>query len=86
MLEPAQAAPVIIEDEAFVGSRSMITQGAQVGEGAVLGEGVNATRSKELPGGTFGLPCVLILKRLTEGERYDKGRLNDALRAHGIAI
>jgi 2,3,4,5-tetrahydropyridine-2-carboxylate N-succinyltransferase len=39
VLEPPQAAPVIVEDNAFVGSRCMVTQGARVGEGAVLGEG-----------------------------------------------
>lgn len=40
VLEPPQAAPVIVEDDALIGSRSMITQGARVGRGAVLGEGV----------------------------------------------
>src|SRR3954462_9592144 len=40
VLEPPQAAPVIIEDNAMVGSRSMVTQGARVCEGAVLGAGV----------------------------------------------
>ncbi len=39
VLEPPQAAPVMIGDEVFIGSRSMITQGAKVGSGAVLGEG-----------------------------------------------
>ena len=39
VLEPAQAAPVIIEDEVMIGSRCMITQGARVGRGSVLGEG-----------------------------------------------
>lgn len=39
VLEPPNAVPVIVEDEAFVGSRSMVTQGAYVGQGAVLGEG-----------------------------------------------
>ncbi len=39
VLEPPQAAPVIIEDEVNIGSRSMITQGARVGRGSVLGEG-----------------------------------------------
>ena len=37
------------------------------------------------PGGDFGLPCVLVIKRLTEGERHDKGALNDILRDHGVA-
>lgn len=40
VLEPPNAAPVMIGDDALVGSRSMVTQGARVGEGAVLGEGV----------------------------------------------
>lgn len=40
VLEPPQAAPVIVEDHAFIGSRSMVTEGARVGEGAMLGAGV----------------------------------------------
>ena len=40
VLEPPQAAPVIIEDDSMIGSRCMITQGARVGQGSVLGEGV----------------------------------------------
>ena len=39
VLEPPQAAPVMIGDHALIGSRCMITQGARVGAGAVLGEG-----------------------------------------------
>ena len=37
------------------------------------------------PVATFGLPCVLVIKRLTEGERHDKSALNDVLRLHGAA-
>jgi 2,3,4,5-tetrahydropyridine-2,6-dicarboxylate N-succinyltransferase len=40
VLEPPQAAPVFIEDDCMIGSRSMVTQGARVQRGAVLGEGV----------------------------------------------
>ncbi len=40
VLEPPNAAPVMVGDDAMIGSRCMITQGARVGEGAVLGEGV----------------------------------------------
>ncbi len=43
VLEPAQAAPVMIGDDAFIGSRSMIVEGAQVGNGAVVGPGVVLT-------------------------------------------
>ena len=114
VLEPPQAAPVVIEDGAFIGSRAMVTEGARVGQGAVLGAGVilnpsipvidgetgeevsrgvvppcclviNATRPKDLCGGTFGFPCALILKRFAEGERHDKATLNAVLRQHGVA-
>lgn len=115
VLEPAQAAPVIVEDEAMVGSRCMVTQGARIGRGAVLGEGVilnpsipvvdaetggeisrgvvpswsvaiSASRRREYPGGEFFLPCVLVIRRLTEGERHDKSRLNESLRDHGVSV
>jgi 2,3,4,5-tetrahydropyridine-2-carboxylate N-succinyltransferase len=115
VLEPPQAAPVMIGDDAMIGSRCMVTQGARVGQGSVLGEGtilnpsipvidaetgeeisrgelpawsvgVSATRRRTFPGGDFGLPCVLVIKRLTEGERHDKAKLNEILRGHGIAV
>ena len=38
------------------------------------------------PAATFGLPCILVIKRLTEGERHDKGALNDILRDHGSTV
>jgi 2,3,4,5-tetrahydropyridine-2-carboxylate N-succinyltransferase len=45
VLEPAQAAPVIIEDECFLGSRSIVVEGVHVKRGAVLGAGVVLTKS-----------------------------------------
>ncbi|MEQ4716854.1 2,3,4,5-tetrahydropyridine-2,6-dicarboxylate N-succinyltransferase [Nonomuraea sp. B19D2] len=45
---------------------------------------VGGTRQKEFPGGTFGLPCVLVLKRLEPGQRHDKAALNEVLREHGV--
>ncbi|MBN6051374.1 2,3,4,5-tetrahydropyridine-2,6-dicarboxylate N-succinyltransferase [Nonomuraea sp. RK-328] len=45
---------------------------------------VGGTRQKEFPGGTFGLPCVLVIKRLEPGQRHDKAALNEALREHGV--
>ncbi|GAA3233395.1 2,3,4,5-tetrahydropyridine-2,6-dicarboxylate N-succinyltransferase [Nonomuraea helvata] len=113
VLEPPNAAPVVVEDGALIGSRSMIVEGARVGEGAVVGAGtilsgsipvidvqtgeelargrvpawcvaVGGTRQKEFPGGTFGLPCVLVLKRLEPGQRHDKAALNEVLREHGV--
>jgi 2,3,4,5-tetrahydropyridine-2-carboxylate N-succinyltransferase len=45
---------------------------------------VGGTRSREFAGGTYGMSCVLVIKRLTEGERHDKSKLNDVLRDHGV--
>jgi 2,3,4,5-tetrahydropyridine-2,6-dicarboxylate N-succinyltransferase len=45
VLEPAQAAPVIIEDGAFVGSRCIVVEGVRVEREAVLGAGVVLTAS-----------------------------------------
>ena len=47
---------------------------------------VAATRSREWPGGTYGMPCVLVIKRLNEGERHDKSKLNDVLRDSGATL
>jgi 2,3,4,5-tetrahydropyridine-2-carboxylate N-succinyltransferase len=46
---------------------------------------VSASRRREYPGGEFFLPCVLIIKRLSEGERHNKVALNDVLRDHGVS-
>ncbi|MGZ8765253.1 MAG: 2,3,4,5-tetrahydropyridine-2,6-dicarboxylate N-succinyltransferase [Acidimicrobiia bacterium] len=114
VLEPPNAAPVMIGDDTVIGSRSIVAEGATVGNGVVLGAGciltksipvidagtgselsrgrvpdwcvaVSATRPRTFAGGDFGLPCVLVVKRLTEGERHDKAKLNDVLREHGAA-
>jgi 2,3,4,5-tetrahydropyridine-2-carboxylate N-succinyltransferase len=45
VLEPPQAQPVVIEDEAFLGSRVIVVEGVRVGEGAVLGAGLVLTAS-----------------------------------------
>ncbi|MGO9876550.1 MAG: 2,3,4,5-tetrahydropyridine-2,6-dicarboxylate N-succinyltransferase [Acidimicrobiia bacterium] len=45
---------------------------------------VQGTRMKEFAGGTFGLPCALILRTLAEGEEHDKLKLNALLREHDI--
>ncbi len=45
VLEPLQAAPVIIEDGAFIGSRVVVVEGVRVGREAVIGTGVVLTAS-----------------------------------------
>jgi len=114
VLEPANAVPVVVEDDAFISSRCMVVEGARVRTGAVLGAGtiltktthvidvqtgeelprgeapawsvcVGGTRSRTFPGGEFGMPCVLVLRRLTEGSAHDKAALNEILRDHGVS-
>jgi 2,3,4,5-tetrahydropyridine-2,6-dicarboxylate N-succinyltransferase len=48
VLEPPQAAPVIIEDDAFLGSRCIVVEGVRVGKGAVLGANVVLTSSTRI--------------------------------------
>jgi 2,3,4,5-tetrahydropyridine-2-carboxylate N-succinyltransferase len=45
VLEPLQASPVIVEDGAFLGSRSIVVEGVIVGAGAVLGANTVITAS-----------------------------------------
>ena len=48
VLEPVHAAPVIVEDDVFVGGNAGIYEGCIVREGAVLAAGVNLTSSTRL--------------------------------------
>ena len=48
VLEPIQAAPVIIEDNAFIGSRSILVEGCRIGREAVIGAGVTITGSSKI--------------------------------------
>lgn len=48
VLEPLQAAPVIIEDGAFIGSRCIVVEGVRVGKEAVLGANVVLTKSTKI--------------------------------------
>jgi 2,3,4,5-tetrahydropyridine-2,6-dicarboxylate N-succinyltransferase len=46
---------------------------------------IRASRRRAYPGGEFFVPCVLVIKRLSEGERHDKAQLNQVLRDHGAS-
>jgi len=48
VLEPVQAAPVIIEDHAFIGSRCIVVEGVHVEKEAVLGANVVLTQSTRI--------------------------------------
>ncbi|MFB0946882.1 MAG: 2,3,4,5-tetrahydropyridine-2,6-dicarboxylate N-succinyltransferase, partial [Spirosomataceae bacterium] len=58
VLEPAQAAPVIIEDGAFIGSRCIVVEGAFISKRAVLGAGVTITGSSKIIDVTGPEPVV----------------------------
>ncbi|MEO1654648.1 MAG: 2,3,4,5-tetrahydropyridine-2,6-dicarboxylate N-succinyltransferase [Bacteroidota bacterium] len=48
VLEPLQAAPVVVEDGAFIGSRCIIVEGVRIGKEAVLGANVTLTSSSRI--------------------------------------
>lgn len=48
VLEPIQAAPVIIEDNCFIGSRSIVVEGVHIGKEAVLGANVVITQTTRI--------------------------------------
>ncbi|HSF56193.1 MAG TPA: 2,3,4,5-tetrahydropyridine-2,6-dicarboxylate N-succinyltransferase [Algoriphagus sp.] len=48
VLEPVQAAPVIVEDGAFIGSRAIVVEGVRIGKEAVIGAGVTLTASSKI--------------------------------------
>jgi 2,3,4,5-tetrahydropyridine-2-carboxylate N-succinyltransferase len=84
-----------VGDGCVLGEGVLLNPGIPVIEaetGEELGRGVvppwcvavQATRPRRFPGGEFGLPCVLVIRRLTPGERHDKATLNDLLRTHGV--
>lgn len=56
VLEPLQAQPVIIEDNVFVGSRSIIVEGVRIQEGAVIGAGTTITASTKIIDVTSSTP------------------------------
>jgi len=45
---------------------------------------VGGTRMRKFAGGEFGMPALLVLRRLAEGSRHDKTELNAILRDHGV--
>jgi 2,3,4,5-tetrahydropyridine-2-carboxylate N-succinyltransferase len=45
---------------------------------------VGGTRLRKFTGGEYGMPALLVLRRLPEGSRHDKTELNDILRDHGV--
>ena len=59
VLEPLQAAPVIIEDNCFIGSRCIVVEGVRVEKEAVLGANVVLTMSTRIIDVTGDEPLIL---------------------------
>ena len=59
VLEPLQAAPVIIEDGAFIGSRCIVVEGVRVEKEAVLGANVCLTASTKIIDVTGEIPVEM---------------------------
>ena len=64
-----------------------VETGEELGRGQVpaWSVAVAGTRPRTFDGGIYGLPAVLVIRRLAEGERHDKSALNQILRDHGAA-
>ncbi|HLH84633.1 MAG TPA: 2,3,4,5-tetrahydropyridine-2,6-dicarboxylate N-succinyltransferase [Trebonia sp.] len=84
-----------VREGAVLGAGSILTKTTHVIDvetGAELPRGevppwsvcVGGTRPRQFAGGEFGMPCVLVLRRLPEGSRHDKTELNAILRDHGV--
>jgi 2,3,4,5-tetrahydropyridine-2-carboxylate N-succinyltransferase len=80
VLEPAEARPVIVEDDCFIGSRCMIVGGARVRRGSVLGAGVilapaipviDAETGEEVGRGEIPERCVVV--QATRPRRFPGG-------------
>ena len=60
VLEPVQAAPVIIEDDCFIGSRCIVVEGVRVRKQAVLGANVVLTQSTKIVDVTGKEPVIYV--------------------------
>lgn len=58
VLEPVQAAPVIVEDGAFIGSRCILVEGVRIEKEAVLGANVTLTASSKIIDVTGSKPVI----------------------------
>src|SRR3984957_3249065 len=90
IVEGARVRPGAVLGPATSLSRSThvidVETGAELprGEAPAWSVCLNGTRSRKFPGGEYGMPCVLVLKRLPVGERHSKAELNAILREHGV--
>ena len=93
VLEPPSAVPVVVEDEAFVGSRCMVVGGARVRRGATLGAGailtptthvIDVETGDELPQGEA--PAWSVCVGGTRPRKVPRRRVRPALPARPQAL
>jgi 2,3,4,5-tetrahydropyridine-2-carboxylate N-succinyltransferase len=85
VLEPAQAQPVIIEDDCFVGSRCIVVEGVHLERGVVLGAGVTITSSTKIIDVT-GERAVVIKGRVPENSVVIPGVENKTFSAGSYGV
>jgi acetyltransferase-like isoleucine patch superfamily enzyme len=61
--QPMRAAPVVIEDEAWLGAHVTVLPGVRIGRGAVVGAGAVVTRSVPDNAVVAGVPARLLRRR-----------------------
>ncbi|MFN3864930.1 MAG: 2,3,4,5-tetrahydropyridine-2,6-dicarboxylate N-succinyltransferase [Erythrobacter sp.] len=86
VLEPLQAGPVIIGDNAFIGARAEVAEGVRVGEGAVLSMGVYlgaSTRIVDRATGTIYMgevpPYAVVVPGAMPGKPLPDGSIGPSL-------
>ena len=65
---PWQSAPIVIEDDAWVGARSTVLKGVCIGRGAIVAPGAVVTRNVEAYTMVGGVPAT-VLRRLPRGKK-----------------
>jgi 2,3,4,5-tetrahydropyridine-2,6-dicarboxylate N-succinyltransferase len=84
-----------VREGAVLGAGSILTKTTHVidvetgdelkpGEAPAWSVCVGGTRMRKFAGGEYGMPCLLMLRRLATGSRHDKSELNAILRDHGL--
>lgn len=85
VLEPAQAQPVIIEDECFIGSRCIVVEGVHLETGVVLGAGVTLTASTKIIDVT-GTSPVIVKGRVPKNSVVIPGMENKTFSAGNFGV
>ena len=88
VLEPPQAAPVVVEDDCFIGSRCIVAEGAHVGRNSVLGAGLILTGTVPVIDAQTGdevgrgkVPPNSVVISATRARRVRQPRVRPAVRA-----